>query len=109
MLIDFYSIEEQCIPHFKGGEKETFAKMYYDGLNRIMKGRLLPGASIGMHVHDTSSEVIFITNGCGMVKYDDQEIAVSAGDCHYCAKGHSHSLINSSAAILEFTAVVPQQ
>lgn len=109
MIIDFDKIEEESLPHFKGGEKEMQARMYFDGLNRIMKGRLHPGASIGYHKHENGSEVIFVTRGHGHVKYDDRLFAIGEGDCHYCPKGHSHSLINDSDADLEFTAVVPQQ
>ena len=104
MLIDFDHIDEEVLPHFKGGEKATAARMVDDGLNRIMQGRLVPGASIGLHSHDTSSEIIFIVAGEGHVLYDDERLSVRAGMCHY-----RHSLINDSEADLEFWAVVPQQ
>ena len=109
MVIDFNSIEEQILPAFKGGEKEMAARMFFDGTNRIMKARLIPGASIGMHTHDAGCEIIFITGGRGSVVIDGQRLAVKAGDVHYCAKGHTHSLINDSDADLEFSAVVAAQ
>ena len=109
MKIDFNQIEEKSIPAFKGGEKEFNAKMYFDGQNRIMKGRLIPGASIGLHTHEDSSEVMFITKGRGHAVYDGERIELQAGDVHYCPKGHSHTLINDSDAELEFSAVVPIQ
>ena len=109
MKIDFSSIEENSFPNFKGGEKAFAARMFFDGLNRIMKGRLVPGASIGMHTHDAGSEIMFITKGCGTVIYDGERIALRSGDVHYCPKGHSHSLINDGDADLEFSAVVPMQ
>lgn len=109
MLIDFNSIEEKAFPAFKGGEKELNAKMFFDGQNRVMQARLLPGASIGMHTHDTSSEIMFFTEGCGSVIIDGEKFAVKAGDVHYCPKGHTHTLINDSDAELKFSAVVPQQ
>lgn len=31
------------------------------------------------------------------------------GDCHYCPKGHSHSLENDGAEDLVFYTVVPRQ
>ena len=34
---------------------------------------------------------------------------LTAGDCHYCPKGHSHSLINGGGEDLVFFAVIPQQ
>lgn len=109
MIIDFDSMEEKVLPNFKGGEKEMATKMFFDGMNRIMRARLVPGASIGMHTHDAGSEIIFITEGRGCVIYDGERIALKAGDVHYCPKGHTHSLINDSDAELRFSAVVPQQ
>lgn len=109
MIVDFNNIDEQELPQFKGGMQSTHARMFFDGLNRIMKGRLTPGSSIGLHLHDTSSEVIFITKGRGHVLYDEQTIPLQEGMVHYCPKGHQHSLINDSDADLEFSAVVPQQ
>lgn len=109
MIIDFNNIEEKAFPAFKGGEKQLDAKMFFDGMNRIMRARLVPGASIGMHTHDAGSEIIFITEGRGCVIYDGERIALKASDVHYCPKGHTHSLINDSDAELRFSAVVPQQ
>lgn len=109
MILDFDKMEEQVLPEFKGGLQELHARMFFDGLNRVMKGCLTPGSSIGRHVHDTSSEVIFVTGGRGHVLYDGDMLAVKAGMVHYCAKGHEHSLINDSDGDLEFWAVVPQQ
>ena len=68
-----------------------------------------PGSSIGYHTHGTSSEIIYILSGTGKVKYDGGEEPLEAGQCHYCPKGHSHSLINNSDGPLEFFAVVPNQ
>ena len=109
MTIDFSEMELSVRPSFKGGEKELRAKMFFDGTNRIMQGRLVPGASIGMHTHSDSSEIIFITSGRGSVICDGEKSPVYAGICHYCPKGHAHSLINDSDADLEFLAVVPMQ
>ena len=109
MKIDFTQIDENVIANFKGGEKETFVKLFCDDSNRILKGRLEPGASIGMHTHETSSETILITAGHGCVIDDGIRIPLSTGDVHYCPKGHSHSLVNDSNGNMEFFAVVPQQ
>jgi len=109
MLIEFDAIEEQAIPHFQGGEGALLAKMRVDELGKILRGRLEPGSTIGQHTHDTSSEIIYILSGKGKVLYDGEYEAISAGSCHYCPKGHSHSLINDSDGMLEFFAVVPVQ
>ena len=109
MIIRFDEMDLTVLPAFKGGEKEYRAKMFFDGSNRIMKGLLIPGASIGMHTHEDSSETIFVIKGQGTLIQDSQNQKVSQGDCLYCPKGHTHSLINDSEADLEFYAVVPMQ
>lgn len=109
MKIDFKNMEAAVLPNFKGGEKEMVAKMYVDEHNRIMKSRLMPGASIGTHCHDTSSEIIYILSGTGKVICEGVEESMQAGDCHYCPKGQTHTLINNGTDDLIFFAVVPQQ
>ncbi len=108
-MIRFDNIPESALEHFQGGEGTFFARIFNDGVNKILKGSLNSGCSIGMHCHDTSSEIIFILSGSGKVLLDGGEEYLSAGDCHYCKKGESHSLINCGEEPLIFYAVVPQQ
>lgn len=109
MIIDFRSMEEKVLPGFKGGEKEYHARMYSDEQNRIMHGTLIPGASIGLHTHEDGSEIIYILEGEGKAVYDGAEERVYPGCCHYCPKGHSHTLINDTDKDLIFFAVVAAQ
>ena len=111
MILDFNTMKEEELEHFKGGEKHLRAQMFFDGKNRIFHGALIPGASIGLHTHETNSEVIFILSGKGTVIADGEKIPVSAGMCHYCEKGHNHTLINAEDADEELTfyAVVAEQ
>ena len=109
MIIDFTNMEETVMPEFKGGEKEMRAKMYVDESNRIMRCRLIPGASVGLHTHEGNSEIVFILEGNGKAVYDGAEERISAGMCHYCPKGHSHTIVNDTDTDLIFYAVVPQQ
>ena len=109
MIIDFNEIQEVANPQFKGGEGNTMFRTYNDGQNKIMRGRLEPGCSIGYHSHETNSEIIYILSGEARCLYDDGEERLAPGQCHYCPKGHSHSLINASATeALTFFAVVPE-
>ena len=109
MIIDLKSMQEQVIPAFKGGEKSAAMRMFVDERNRIMQGRLVPGASIGMHTHETNSEILFVIQGCGHVIDNGETLPVEAGQCHYCRKGHTHSLINDGVSDLVFYACVPEQ
>ena len=109
MIIDFNNMETNIIENFRGGEKHAETRGFFDGMNRIMKIKLIPGASIGMHLHDTGSEIIYVLEGAGKMLYDDGEERLSAGMCHYCPKGHSHSFINDTEEDLIFFAVIPVQ
>ena len=108
MKIDFTKMEEVANPRFKGGEGDTMFRTFNDGTNKIMRGRLDVGCSIGYHSHETNSEIIYILSGEARCLYDEGEERLVPGQCHYCPKGHSHSLINASATKpLTFFAVVP--
>lgn len=109
MTIDFNTMDATIIPNFKGGEKEISAQMFWDGTNRIMKGSLIPGASIGEHKHETNSEILYVLSGEGTIIDDGQASPIKAGECTYCPKGHSHSLVNSGKEDLVFFAAVPNQ
>lgn len=109
MLIDFTSIPVATIPNMRGGEKEFRVHTYTDDMCRIMRGTLIPGASIGLHTHDTNSEIIYILSGAGTLICDGVSEPVAAGFCHYCPKGHAHTFINDGDEDLEFFAVVPEQ
>ena len=109
MQVDFSKIEVKALKNFKGGEGELRAQRYVDDLNKIMHAILPSGSSIGEHVHEDSSEIIYIMSGHGSVIDDGVRKPLEAGMCHYCPKGHSHSVINDSDGELEVFAVVPNQ
>ena len=54
MRIDFDKIETTVIPHMRGGEKEVSASIYQDPVMKIMRGKLIPGATIGLHTHESN-------------------------------------------------------
>lgn len=108
MTIDFNNMGAVSIPSFKGGEKEMLTKMFFDGTTRILHGVLVPGASIGEHTHTDSCEILFVVKGSGTIIDDGVSSAIEAGQCTYCPKDHSHSLINTGTANLEFYAAVPK-
>ena len=166
MVIDFKSMEETPVDGFRGGTGVTNLKKFENELGKIILGRLEPGATIGLHTHETNSEAIYIVSGTANFIYDpgtssgaasdpdqnpagaasavDQSPAgaecaastasspntdhvligpagdqkpsapqisetVSAGGCHYCPKGHTHSMINNSGEDVIFFAVIPEQ
>ena len=109
MKIAFNQLEEKQLPNFKGGDGVFFAKMYDDARVKILQGKLVKGASIGLHQHMPSMEIIFILSGTGRALCDGKEEVLEAGDCHYCPMGSEHTLRNEQDEDLCFYAVVPQQ
>lgn len=112
MIIRLEEIPQSVLPAFKGGEKEFRANMHFDGRNRMFKGCLVPGSSIGVHTHDDSCETIFIISGTGTILEVENGVesgsSVKAGDCLFCDKGQTHSLRNTSDEDLVFYASVIQ-
>ena len=109
MRIDLNITEETVLLGFHGGREQTSACMVADGNSRIIRGCLAPGASIGDHRHDDSSEILYILQGRGRAALDGEAETLEPGICHYCPKGHTHSLENNGGEDLIFFAVVPRQ
>ena len=107
MLLNFDQIEEKVIPKMRGGEGEMITRMFVNEDTKIMRGRLTPGSTIGLHTHEGDSEMIFILSGAGKVLCDGAYESLAAGSCHYCPKGHEHSLINDGTEDLEILAMIP--
>ena len=109
MLMNFNTMPTLTWNHFKGGEKHVDVRMYKDQYNRINFMKLEPGASIGYHIHDDSSEIIYVLSGTATAVYDEVVEIVEAGMCEYCPKGHSHGIINKGDEDLVFFSVVAGQ
>lgn len=107
-MIRFDEIEPNVVPNFKGGEKEDRMHVFADDRNRIMRHHLVPGASIGMHTHETDFEIIYILSGEGKSVLNGVDERVHPGDCIYCPQGGSHMLANDGDKELVFFAVVSQ-
>ena len=80
MKVEFSQLEETVIPNFMGGEGHIRARMRVDSNGKIMHGVLEPRCSIGMHTHETSSEIIYILSGTGKALYDDGVDLLAIGD-----------------------------
>lgn len=105
-MINFDEIEEVAIPNLNGGEGITKANMFMDKNNEINNRK---GSSIGEHIHKTSSEIVYVISGEAKCILDGKEEIVREGECHYCPKGSTHSIINNKDENLIVFDVVPEQ
>ncbi len=108
MKIDFSAIPAQRIDGFKGGAGLFEPRMFTDKDNKIMTATLAPGAHIGEHTHEGSSEIVYILEGQAVMVCDGAREILNPGDASYCPQGHTHSLRNESDRPLRFFAVVPE-
>jgi len=109
MMINLTALPEEIIPNMKGGEKEYALKVWADSLTKVGIGRLIPGASIGLHTHETNCEVYYFLSGTGKVMDEGVFQPVSAGSCQYCPKGQAHTLVNDGEEDLVFLTVIAEQ
>ena len=109
MLLDIFNIPAKTIPGFKGGEGEALVRMHADDMGKIAQITLPVGASIGLHVHDDSYEVVYVLSGCGTCYDDGESYPLSAGMVQYCPQHHQHSIVNTGTEDLRLLGVIPNR
>lgn len=67
---------------------------------------LIPGASIGYHVHENETELFYFIEGNGRVQDDDAVFDVGAGDSMATFSGHGHGVENTGDGDLVILAVI---
>lgn len=67
---------------------------------------LIPGASIGYHIHENETELFYFLSGTGRVRDDDQEFDISAGDSMATFSGHGHGVMNTGETDLVLLACI---
>ena len=67
---------------------------------------LIPGASIGYHVHEDETELFYFLEGTGRVQDDDAFHDISAGDSMATFSGHGHSVENTGDTNLVILAAI---
>lgn len=67
---------------------------------------LIPGASIGYHVHENESEMFYFIEGNGRVQDDDAFYDITAGDSMATFSGHGHAVENTGDTDLVILATI---
>ena len=108
-MIDFENIKLTELPNFKGGDGITRANMFVTDEIKICRMIFHPGDSTAEHLHDTSSEIIYVLQGRACCTLDGKEEILLPGQAHYCPKGHTHSIRCDGEFPLVVFAVIPEQ
>lgn len=109
MLINFNDINEIRIPCMNGGTGEMSAKMSMNENGKIISCKIHKGGSVGLHKHETSDDINYIISGEGEAFCDGEKEILSAGTCHICRKGSSHSIVNTGNEDLVILTVVVEK
>ena len=98
MTLDFDRMPSLVQPRFKGGQGEAETRIFQDDMGKIL--RLT-------HTHEDSCEIMYFLSGTGVCLDDGAEVPVGPGLCHYCPRGHSHSVVNTGTEPLVILGIVP--
>ena len=109
MRIDFNAIPETAFSNLNGGTGDITAKIAASDQGRIIPCRIHPGGSIGLHRHETGSELCYVLYGSGVARCDGKDEPLSTDVCHICPKGNEHSITNTGFADLVLLAVEIEQ
>ncbi|MBQ8109333.1 MAG: cupin domain-containing protein [Clostridia bacterium] len=67
---------------------------------------LIPGASIGYHVHENETEMFYFLEGNGRIRDDDKTYDIGAGDTLATFSGHGHAVENTGDTNLVILATI---
>lgn len=108
--------EEQTLEireHMRGGEKQAeilnLSKELPTKARLFAKLKLVPGASIGYHVHENETEIFYFLTGTGRVRDGENWYDVTVGDVLSTGNGNGHAVENTGDTDLEFVAVIVKE
>ena len=110
-LITYQSQQDHSVREFmRGGKKQVQLTKLVSQLPGNMRMfnvlTLIPGASIGYHVHENETELFYFLEGNGRVQDDDRFYDISAGDAMATPSGHGHSVENTGDTNLVILAAI---
>lgn len=103
---------EVCEHKFNGDGHITIRSLLNSEEEMYGKGRafahttLLPGCSIGYHIHTNESETYYIYNGTGEFNDNGSIKEIYAGDVTYTPAGQGHGIKNTGNEPMEIIALI---
>ena len=107
-MIDFNELKKEKIEKFNNGEGFITRYMYDDGCVKVMKITLKKGASIGLHQHTTSLEVVYVLSGEATSTLDGVTEKVEKGNIIYVPNKGMHTIKNKGDKNLVLLCIVPE-
>ena len=107
-MIDFKNLKKEKVENFNNGDGHVIRYMFNDGRVKIAKMTLKKGASIGLHQHITSLEVVYVLSGTATSIVDGEKEKVEKGNVIYCPKTKMHTIKNEQDKNLVLFCVIPE-
>jgi mannose-6-phosphate isomerase-like protein (cupin superfamily) len=110
-MITYQNQQRHSVREFmRGGKKQVqltkLVSQLPGNIRMINVLTLIPGASIGYHVHENETELSYFLEGNGRVQDDDRFYDISAGDAMATPSGHGHSVENTGDTNLVILAAI---
>jgi len=113
MIIKNGAYPVRIVEHMKGGDGQFVIEdilrpdEMHDKGRLFARGTLMPGHSVGYHVHEGDMEICFFLSGRGTVEDDNGEkTLVGPGDVNIVENGHGHMIRNTGEEPLKYLAVI---
>lgn len=110
-MITYTNQQSHSVREFmRGGKKQVeltqLSSRLPEKLRMFNVLTLIPGASIGYHIHENETEMFYFLEGNGRVQDDDAFFDVSAGDSMATFSGHGHAVENTGDTNLIILATI---
>lgn len=96
--------------HMRGGsgsvKLESLVSELPTAARLFSKITLVPGSSIGYHVHENETELFYFAEGSGLANDDGVITKVEAGDAMSTSNGHGHGVENNADVDLVILAAI---
>lgn len=105
-------VTQEIRKNMRGGAGEVALSHLLTGEELAPRGQmysiltLLPGASIGTHVHEGDRECLFVLSGEGCYDHNGTWETLSPGDVALTRAGESHEVRNGGAEPLRLLALI---
>lgn len=113
MVIKDGNYPVRVIEHMMGGNGEFTVEDILQpeemhGKGRLFaRGKLMPGHSVGYHVHEKDMEICYFLQGRGCVTDGTgNKVQVCAGDTNIVDVGQGHEIVNTGEEPLIYMAVI---
>jgi len=89
----------------KAGEQVQLINIAHDDTITVIVGRIIEGAEVKRHFHNTHDETFCVIKGTGQTMINDQWVDIKPGSVHFNPMTKVHSTKNTGSGELLFVSI----